>query len=223
MSVASPHRMCASSAASTFAARTMMQSMESAQHAGTGKSTDAQVHMMANQTNMVVLVDEDDNKIGLEEKMAAHSNGGRLHRAFSIFVFNSKRELMMQRRALAKYHAAGLWANTCCSHPFDGEAVAAAGHRRLMEEMGFDCELTEAFSFTYHAEVGNGLTENEFDHVLIGRYDLPPRINQDEVEDWKFMAMENLVKDAGDNPERYVPWLLIVLPKIVEWARRNIR
>ncbi len=173
-------------------------------------------------TNLVVLVDENDNKIGLEEKLSAHSNGGKLHRAFSVFVFNSKNELMMQRRALTKYHAAGQWANTCCSHPFDGESVLEAGHRRLKEEMGFDCKLEEIFSFTYHADVGNGLRENEFDHVLFGRYDAAPRPNPDEVCEWKPVSLPALSEDIRGHPNRYVPWLVIIMPKILDWADGNL-
>ena len=168
--------------------------------------------------DMVVLVDENDNKVGLEEKLKAHQNGGKLHRAFSIFVFNSKGQLMLQQRAITKYHAAGLWANTCCSHPFDGEPIVGAGHRRLREELGFDCELKEAFSFIYHADVGNGLRENEFDHVLIGRYDLPPKPDPTEVSTWKFIGMEELASEIKTHPEEYVPWLRIVFPKVKAWA-----
>lgn len=171
---------------------------------------------------MVVLVDEHDRKVGLEEKLSAHSNGGKLHRAFSIFVFNSEGKLMLQRRAFTKYHAAGMWANTCCSHPFDGEPVITAGHRRLKEEMGFDCDLKEAFSFTYHADVGNGLRENEFDHVLVGRYNASPKPNNEEVSEWRLMQLNYLSRDIKSHPERYVPWLVIVMPKILEWAKKNL-
>jgi len=171
---------------------------------------------------MVVLVDENDNRLGLEEKLKAHQNGGKLHRAISIFVFNSGKEIMLQRRSLAKYHAGGLWANTCCSHPRDGEPVEAAGHRRLMEEMGFDCGLKEAFSFIYHADVGNGLRENEYDHVLVGRYDLPPKPNPAEVSGWKFMGLEGLSEDIRANPDAYAPWLRIALPRMMGWAGENL-
>lgn len=172
--------------------------------------------------NMVILVDENDNKIGLEEKMKAHQNGGRLHRAFSIFVFNSKNELMLQRRALSKYHAKGLWTNTCCSHPFDGEQVIDAGHRRLKEEMGFDCPLNEIFSFVYHADVGEGLRENEYDHVLIGRYDGEATINPEEASDWKFESMKDVSMDMANNPKKYTPWFIIALPKVEDWAEKNL-
>src|SRR3989344_7340032 len=117
----------------------------------------------------IILVDENDNQIGIEEKIKAHLDG-KLHRAFSIFVFNNKGELLIQQRALDKYHSAGLWTNTCCSHPKPEEQIIEAGHRRLKEEMEFDCELNEAFSFKYKAVFDNGLTENEYDHVLIGYY-----------------------------------------------------
>lgn len=174
------------------------------------------------QKEMVVLVDEHDNKVGLEEKLRAHQNGGKLHRAFSVFVFNSKMELMLQQRALSKYHAGGLWTNTCCSHPFDGEPMIEAGQRRLKEEMGFVCELSEAFSFIYHADVGNGLRENEYDHVLIGRYDMPPKINPDEAAGWKFISLEALTGDIKKEPNLYTPWLVIALPKVTTWVKSNL-
>ncbi len=162
---------------------------------------------------IVVLVDRKDRKLGLMEKLEAHKNGGRLHRAISVFVFNQKGELMLQKRASSKYHAANLWGNTCCSHPYDKERILNAGHRRLRQEMGFDCKIKEMFAFIYSADVGKGLTENEYDHVLFGIYDKPPKPNPDEVSDWKFTSMEKLSKDIRANPERYVPWLGIVFKR----------
>ncbi len=171
--------------------------------------------------DFVVLVDEKDNKIGVEEKLKAHQNGGRLHRAFSIFVFNSQGYVMLQRRALTKYHACGLWTNTCCSHPPDGESVVDAAHRRLKEEMGFDCGLREIFSFIYHADVGNGLRENEYDHVIIGRHDGAPKLNKDEAMGWKFVSMQQLEHEIRAKPSDFTPWLVIAMPKLSDWIKNN--
>lgn len=161
----------------------------------------------------VILVDQNDNQIGLMGKMEAHEKG-LLHRAFSIFVFNSNGELLIQQRALTKYHSAGEWANTCCSHQRDGESTLDAAHRRLQEEMGFDVELNEVFSFTYKKEFGNGLTEHEFDHVIFGQYDDAPVMNPEEVADWKYISIENLKKDIESHPERYTIWLQIALKEV---------
>ena len=132
----------------------------------------------------VILVNNNDTPIGLMEKMEAHEKA-LLHRAFSVFVFNKNDELMLQQRALSKYHSPGLWTNTCCSHPRVDEPVIDAGRRRLMEEMGFDCEIEKIFDFIYKAELDQGLTEHEFDHVLFGRYNENPEINPKEVKRWK--------------------------------------
>lgn len=161
----------------------------------------------------VVLVDQEDNQIGLMGKMEAHEKG-LLHRAFSIFVFNSKGELLIQQRAHTKYHSAGEWANTCCSHQRDGESTLDAAHRRLQEEMGFDVELNEVFSFTYKKEFGNGLTEHEFDHVIFGQYDDAPIMNPEEVADWKYISIEDLKKDIELQPEKYTIWLQIALKEV---------
>lgn len=161
----------------------------------------------------VVLVDQNDNQIGLMGKMEAHEKG-LLHRAFSIFVFNSNGELLIQQRALTKYHSAGEWANTCCSHQRDGESTLDAAHRRLQEEMGFDVELNEVFSFTYKKEFGNGLTEHEFDHVIFGQYDDAPVMNPEEVADWKYISIEDLKKDIELQPEQYTIWLQIALKEV---------
>ncbi len=159
----------------------------------------------------VILVDNNDREIGLEEKMKAHSNGGKLHRAISIFVFNSKGETMLQQRADTKYHSQGLWSNTCCSHPYENEAVLDAAHRRLREEMGFDCDLVDSFSFVYKVPVGNGLTEHEFDHVLFGIYNDSPKINRDEAKDWKWMKVEEMLTDVKKNGKNYTEWLKILV------------
>lgn len=160
----------------------------------------------------VILVDSNDKEIGAGEKLKTHQQG-KLHRSFSIFVFNSNDELLLQKRAQAKYHCAGLWTNTCCSHPRPGEPIEEAVHRRLKEEMGFDCELKEVFSFTYKAEFDNGLIENEYDHVFTGRFDGEPILNPKEADDWKWVGVEELKKDIKENPSKYTPWLRIAIDK----------
>lgn len=161
---------------------------------------------------MVILVDENDNKVGLMEKIEAHEKA-LLHRAFSVFIFNPKGELMLQQRALHKYHSPGLWTNTCCSHQRDGESNIEAGKRRLMEEMGFVVDLTESASFIYKAPFDNGLTEHEFDHVLVGYSNEVPQINTDEVADWKWMAMADVKVDMALNPGQYTEWFKIIFEK----------
>ena len=156
----------------------------------------------------VVLVDKSDNQIGLMPKLEAHQKG-ILHRAFSIFLFNSKNQILLQKRSLIKYHSAGLWTNTCCSHPRDGEDIIDAGKRRLYEEMGIKTELKKEFEFTYKEVLGNGLTEHEFDHVLIGNFNGNPILNKDEVEDWKWMSLEEIEKDINENKEDYTVWFVI--------------
>ena len=161
----------------------------------------------------VILVDEKDWPLGEMEKMEAHRKAV-LHRAFSIFVFNDKNELMLQRRALSKYHSPGLWTNTCCSHPRPGEEVLEAGHRRLQEEMGFDSELKKIFDFIYNAELDQGLTEHEFDHVLFGRYHREPAINPEEVDDWKWMTMDDIAADMKTHPHNYTVWFRIAFDRV---------
>ena len=143
---------------------------------------------------LVVLVNEHDEPIGLMPKLEAHEKGV-LHRAFSVFVFNGKEELMLQQRALSKYHSPGLWTNTCCSHQRDGEHSIEAGKRRLQEEMGFVCDLKESTSFIYKAPFDNGLTEHELDHILIGTFNEEPTINPEEVASWKWMSLEAIKKE----------------------------
>ena len=164
----------------------------------------------------VILVDENDKEVGSLEKMAAHLNGGRKHRAFSVLVFNNKHELMLQQRALSKYHCGGMWTNTCCSHPRLNEETEAAAHRRLMEEMGIDCELKEVFSFNYEAKVNNELTENEFDHVFIGNFNDEPKINKDEAEAWKWISIAELEKEVRQNPEKFTVWFKVILLGLLE-------
>ena len=165
----------------------------------------------------VILVDEQDNPIGLMEKQAAHETP-HLHRAFSIFIFNSKGELLLQQRALSKYHSPGLWTNTCCSHPRDGETLAEATSRRLWEEMGMTCEMHEVYTFIYKAPVGQGLTEHEFDHVWIGQSDEEPNVNRDEVESWKYMSLNDLKEDLLLHPEDYTEWFKITFEEMSRHA-----
>ena len=162
----------------------------------------------------VILVDENDNEIGAGEKIKTHKEG-KLHRAFSIFVFNSKGELLLQRRAKSKYHSGGLWSNTCCSHPEVGESLEKTVHRRLKEEMGFDCELKEILSFTYRTKLDNGLIENEYDHVFVGNFDGEPSPDPEEVDEWKWIDVKELKKDIQENPNNYTYWLRVSIEKVI--------
>lgn len=157
----------------------------------------------------VILVSEVDEQLGLMAKMEAHEKG-ILHRAFSVFVFNKNGELLLQQRALDKYHSPGLWTNTCCSHQRDGESNIEAGKRRLQEEMGFDCDLKELFWFVYKASFDNGLTEHELDHVMIGYYENDPIVNLDEAAAFKWMPLEEVKKDMQLQPELYTEWFKII-------------
>lgn len=163
----------------------------------------------------VILVNEQDEKIGLMPKQEAHEKG-LLHRAFSVFVFNKNNELMLQQRALHKYHSPGLWTNTCCSHQRDGESTLEAGKRRLFEEMGFSTPLKETTSFIYKAPFDNGLTEHELDHILVGNFEGMPNINNEEVASWKWMDLENVKKDIQTNPEMYTAWFKIIFDKFYQ-------
>ena len=157
----------------------------------------------------VILVNEKDEQIGLMPKIEAHEKAV-LHRAFSVFVFNNKNELMLQQRAAPKYHSPLLWTNTCCSHQRNGETNIEAGKRRLQEEMGFVCEIEEVTSFIYKAPFDNGLTEHELDHILIGYYNENPVINTDEVESFKWMLLKDVKKDIEENPKIYTEWFKII-------------
>jgi len=165
----------------------------------------------------VILVDENDNVIGTGEKIKTHQEG-KLHRAFSIFVFNSKGQLLLQRRAKSKYHSGGLWSNTCCSHPSPGESLEEAVHRRLKEEMGFDCELRGIFSFTYKVKFDDDLFENEYDHVFIGKFDGNPNPNPEEVDEWKWIDLEELKKGIRENPDNYTYWLKQSIDKVISYV-----
>lgn len=164
----------------------------------------------------VILVNDRNEVIGSMDKLQAHEKGA-LHRAFSIFIFNSEGRLLLQRRAPDKYHSAGLWANSCCSHPRPDERTADAATRRSQEELGILCELTEEFTFLYKADVGNGLTEHELDHVFFGVYDGPVRPDPREVSEVRWMRMNDLADDLSVSPERYTAWLNLCWPQV--WER----
>lgn len=164
----------------------------------------------------VILVDVNDEPIGLMNKMEAHEKA-LLHRAFSVFVLNSNNEIMLQQRASHKYHSPLLWTNTCCSHQRAGETNLQAGTRRLEEEMGFVVPLKELFSFIYKAPFDNGLTEHELDHVMIGYSNEEPVINPDEVESWKWMKIEDVKNDMENQPEVYTVWFKIIFDKFYHY------
>ena len=150
----------------------------------------------------VILVDEHDNSVGTMEKMEAHRKG-LLHRAFSILVFNSKGEMLLQRRASSKYHSGGLWTNACCSHPVPGEPIAEATRRRLKFEMGIDVQPEYAYKFIYRVNLDKELVEHELDHVFTAVYDGAPMVNRQEVEDWKYVDLKSLQDDIRANPDRW--------------------
>lgn len=172
------------------------------------------------QIEKVILVDENDHEIGSMEKMEAHEKAV-LHRAFSIFLFNDKKEFLLQQRAWGKYHSPGLWTNTCCSHPRLNEISSDAAKRRLDEEMGMNCGLIELFSFVYKADVGQGLTEHEFDHVFVGFTNETPVINLEEVNSWKYMNLADLKQDIISNPQHYTVWFRIAFEKVEEYILIN--
>ena len=166
----------------------------------------------------VVLVNEADKQVGTMEKMAAHEQG-LLHRAFSVFVFNSKGEMLLQQRAPGKYHSGGLWTNACCSHPLPGEDIKEGALRRLKEEMGFSTGLEKIFDFTYKAAFRNGLTEYEFDHVFAGYYDGNPDPNAEEVSDYAFKSMDEIRETLKTDPSRYTAWFHIAFPLVEKWRK----
>jgi len=171
---------------------------------------------------MLVLVDDRDREIGTAEKLDAHRQG-RLHRAFSVFVFDAAGALLLQRRADGKYHSGGLWTNTCCGHPRPGEAVEDAAHRRLGEEMGFDCALRNVGSIVYELAVTEGLTEHEFDHLFIGRADAAPRPDPQEVQEWAWMPLVSLRESMQRAPQAYTVWLHAIVAqagfaRLTQWS-----
>lgn len=168
----------------------------------------------------VILVNENDEQIGLMEKLEAHEKAV-LHRAFSVFVLNDKNEVMLQQRAHHKYHSPLLWTNTCCSHQREGETNIQAGTRRLFEEMGFTTELKELFHFIYKAPFDNGLTEHELDHVMIGYHNEAPKINPDEVESWKWMSIEAIRDDIQTQSENYTVWFKIIFDEFYHYLEEH--
>jgi len=168
----------------------------------------------------VILVDERDVPVGIMEKMEVHQKA-LLHRAFSVFVFNGKGEMLLHKRAANKYHSAGLWTNACCSHPGPGQETLAAAQLRLHEEMGISTSLKKIFDFTYRAPVDNGLTENEFDHVFIGEYDGVISPNKNEVSDYCFKSIPDINDSLQTHPKKYTEWFRIAFPMLEEYLKNN--
>jgi isopentenyl-diphosphate Delta-isomerase len=168
----------------------------------------------------VILVDESDEAIGAMEKMEAHRLGV-LHRAFSVFIFNSNGQMLLQQRADTKYHSAGLWTNACCSHPAPGEEIKSAAERRLQEELGFKADLKPAFDFIYKASFNNGLTEHEYDHVFVGYYNGEIRPDEDEVKEWKFMNIDDLAREMEREPDTFTSWFQIAFPELRSWMEKQ--
>lgn len=168
----------------------------------------------------VILVDAHDQVLGLMEKMEAHRQG-LLHRAFSVFVLNTKGELLLQQRAAHKYHSGGLWTNTVCSHPREGESVESAAHRRLEEEMGFDCPIEKAFEFTYRAELDKGMIEHEYDHLFTGWYDEDPKPNPAEVMDFRWQLPSAVEQDLQHHPEHYTAWFKIIFQRFITTLKQT--
>lgn len=173
-------------------------------------------------TQQVILVNESDEPVGIMEKMEAHKQA-KLHRAFSVFIFNHNGEMLLQQRALSKYHSPGLWSNACCSHPQPGEETLAAAQRRTKEELGIEVLLQKQFHFIYKAEFKNGLTEYEFDHVFTGSYNERPLINKNEVSDFCYMPL-NVIKESLElYPVKYTEWFKIAFPEIEKWWMKNYK
>lgn len=169
----------------------------------------------------IICVDTNDNEIGYIEKMDAHVKG-ILHRALSIFIFNDKNEILLQKRYSGKYHSPSLWTNTCCTHPNKNENTLAAANRRLEQEMGFSCNLTEVFSFLYYVEFDNNLIEHEFDHVFFGRYNGDIKINPLEVEDYKWISLDEILDDLKLNPNNYTFWFKYIIENHIDKIKDNI-
>jgi isopentenyl-diphosphate Delta-isomerase len=168
----------------------------------------------------LILVDENDVPLGTAEKMEAHEKA-LLHRAFSVFIFNQKGEMLLQQRAINKYHSGGLWTNACCSHPYFNQETLVAAEKRLQEEMGFTTSLIKAFEFVYKAPFNNGLTEYEYDHVFIGKYDGKILPDKDEVADYCFMSMGEIKNSLQSHPHKYTEWFKIAFPKMEEYLALN--
>jgi isopentenyl-diphosphate delta-isomerase len=164
-------------------------------------------------TTEVILVNEQDEAIGTMEKMEAHRKA-QLHRAFSVFIFNQKGEMLLQQRAADKYHSPNLWTNACCSHPMPGEPTEDAAHRRMKEEMGFDADFKHAFSFIYKTDFDNGLTEHELDHVFVGQYEGLIVPDEREVKDYCFMTVDAIKESMSMHNHKYTSWFKIAFPKL---------
>ncbi len=169
-------------------------------------------------SDSVILVDENDEELGIMEKLDAHRKGA-LHRAFSIFIFNSKGEMLLQKRSSKKYHTANLWSNACCSHPQLDEEINTSLQRKLNQEMGFTCALNYAFRFTYRSELDNGLIEYEIDHIYVGKSDTIPKPNPDEVCDWKYSAPAIIAQDMQRDPSKFTPWFKMLFEPVMEHFR----
>ena len=163
----------------------------------------------------VILVDENDRELGTQEKLITHKMG-QLHRAVSVVLFNGKNQILLQKRALSKYHSGGLWSNTCCSHPRPGEDSLHAAERRLNEELGIKRPLQKKFHFIYKANLDSGLQEHELDHVFYGTFDGIPHPDPQEVSDWKWISLQELQQEIAAHPERYTVWFTILLPKLLQ-------
>jgi isopentenyl-diphosphate delta-isomerase len=171
--------------------------------------------------DMLILVDDDDNAVGCEEKETCHVLPTRLHRAFSIFIVNAKGEMLIHRRSEIKKTWPGFWTNACCSHPREGESLDVATQRRLQEELGFNCPLRHLFRFRYQARYDGNYGEDEVDHVFIGVYEGPVRPDPEEIAEWKFVAVEELQRDIEVHHARYTPWFRIALPRVVDFLEKN--
>lgn len=168
----------------------------------------------------VILVDVNDRETGVMEKLEAHRQGV-LHRAFSVFIFNSRGEMLIHQRAAGKYHGAGLWTNACCSHPLPGEKLENAVARRLLQEMGMYCKVKKVFDFVYRAEVENGLIEYEFDHVYVGMTDADPVPDKSEVQAWAWRSPDEILDELYAEPERYTVWFAKAFPKVLQTIKKN--
>lgn len=170
----------------------------------------------------IIKVDENDNELGKIEKMQAHQEGV-LHRAFSVFIFNEKGELILQKRSDSKYHSGGLWTNTCCSHPEFGEKLEDAVKRRLKEEMGLACDSKKVFQFIYRSKLENNLIEHELDHVFFGRTNSFPVLNLEEASEWKYVEMDDLKNEISEFPERFTVWLQICFERVYQYYLTNFK
>jgi isopentenyl-diphosphate delta-isomerase len=168
----------------------------------------------------VILVDERDTAVGAMEKMEVHQKA-LLHRAFSVFIFNDKGEMLLQKRAEKKYHSGGLWTNACCSHPQPGEDTMESANNRLREEMGFNTALHKAFTFVYKAPFENGLTEHEYDHVFVGSFNGLIKPNPAEVEDYCYQSLDELKQSLQTHPHHFTAWFKIALPKLEDYLATN--